>query len=291
MTALTGLAGRTLFITGASRGIGLAIALRAARDGANIAIAAKTEAPHPKLAGTIYSAAEEIDAAGGRALPIMCDVRDEAQVRAAIDKTMERFGGLDIVVNNASAISLTSVADTDMRRFDLMHQINTRGTFMVSKYAIPHLARGKNPHILMIAPPLDMREKWFAPHTGYSIAKFGMSLVVLGLAGELRERGIAVNALWPRTTIATAAIENLLGGKETMRRSRKPDILAEAAYRIFLKPARSFTGRFLIDDSFLAGEGVTDFEQYRIDPTAPLQPDFFVPDDAPPPSGVQIGAD
>ncbi|MFZ1883659.1 MAG: NAD(P)-dependent oxidoreductase [Rhodoplanes sp.] len=291
MTALTGLAGRTLFITGASRGIGLAIALRAARDGANIAIAAKTETPHPKLAGTIYSAAEEIETAGGRALPIVCDVRDEAQVRAAIDKTVERFGGLDIVVNNASAISLTPVADTDMRRFDLMHQINTRGTFMVSKYAVPHLARAKNPHILMIAPPLDMREKWFAPHTAYSIAKFGMSLVVLGLAGELRERGVAVNALWPRTTIATAAIENLLGGKEMMRRSRKPDILAEAAYRIFQKPARSFTGQFLIDDSFLAGEGVTDFEQYRIDPTASLQPDFFVPDDVAPPKGVRIGAD
>jgi citronellol/citronellal dehydrogenase len=291
MTASTGLAGRTLFITGASRGIGLAIALRAARDGANIAIAAKTETPHPKLAGTIYSAAEEIERAGGRALPIVCDVRDEAQVRAAIDKTEERFGGLDIVVNNASAISLTPVADTDMRRFDLMHQINTRGTFMVSKYAIPHLARAKNPHILMIAPPLDMREKWFAPHTAYSIAKFGMSLVVLGLAGELREQGVAVNALWPRTTIATAAIENLLGGKEIMRRSRKPDILAEAAYRIFQKPARSFTGQFLIDDSFLAGEGVTDFEQYRIDPTASLQPDFFVPDDVAPPKGVRIGAD
>ncbi|MGA8156349.1 MAG: NAD(P)-dependent oxidoreductase [Rhodoplanes sp.] len=291
MTALTGLAGRTLFITGASRGIGLAIALRAARDGANIAIAAKSETPHPKLAGTIYSAAEEIETAGGRALPVVCDVRNEAQVRAAIDKTVERFGGLDIVVNNASAISLTSVADTDMRRFDLMHQINTRGTFMVSKYAIPHLARAKNPHILMIAPPLDMREKWFAPHTAYSIAKFGMSLVVLGLAGELRERGVAVNALWPRTTIATAAIENLLGGKEMMRRSRKPDILAEAAYRIFQKPARSFTGQFLIDDSFLAGEGVTDFEQYRIDPTASLQPDFFVPDDVAPPRGVRIGAD
>jgi citronellol/citronellal dehydrogenase len=221
----------------------------------------------------------------------VCDVRDEAQVRAAIDKTVERFGGLDIVVNNASAISLTPVADTDMRRFDLMHQINTRGTFMVSKYAVPHLARAKNPHILMIAPPLDMREKWFAPHTAYSIAKFGMSLVVLGLAGELRERGVAVNALWPRTTIATAAIENLLGGKEMMRRSRKPDILAEAAYRIFQKPARSFTGQFLIDDSFLAGEGVTDFEQYRIDPTASLQPDFFVPDDVAPPKGVRIGAD
>ncbi|MGZ8322846.1 MAG: SDR family oxidoreductase [Rhodoplanes sp.] len=287
---MAGLAGRTLFITGASRGIGLAIALRAARDDANIAIAAKTETPHPKLAGTIHSAAAEIEAAGGRALPLACDIRDEAQVKAAIARTVERFGRLDIVVNNASAISLTPVADTDMRRFDLMHQINTRGTFMVSKLAIPHLARADNPHVLMISPPLDMKEKWFAPHTAYSIAKFGMSLVALGLAGELRAQGVAVNALWPRTTIATAAIENLLGGKETMRRSRKPDILAEAAYRIFLKPARSFTGNFLIDDSFLSDEGVTDFEQYRVDPTAPLQPDFFVPDEAAPPRGVQPGA-
>ena len=287
---MAGLAGRTLFITGASRGIGLAIALRAARDGANIAIAAKTETPHPKLAGTIHTAAAEIEAAGGRALPLACDVRDEAQVEAAIARTVERFGRLDIVVNNASAISLTPVADTDMRRFDLMHQINTRGTFMVSKYAIPHLARADNPHVLMISPPLDLKEKWFAPHTAYSIAKFGMSLVALGLAGELRAQGVAVNALWPRTTIATAAIENLLGGKETMRRSRKPDILAEAAHRIFLKPARSFTGNFLIDDSFLSDEGVTDFEQYRVDPTAPLQPDFFVPDEPAPPRGVQLGA-
>lgn len=291
MIAPAGLAGRTLFITGASRGIGLAIALRAARDGANIAIAAKTESPHPKLAGTIYTAAEQIEAAGGRALPVACDVREEAQVKGAIDKCVERFGGLDIVVNNASAISLTPVADTDMRRFDLMHQINARGTFMVSKYAVPHLARADNPHILMIAPPLDMREKWFAPHTAYSIAKFGMSLVALGLAGELRGQGIAVNALWPRTTIATAAVENLLGGKEMMRRSRTPDILADASHRIFLKPARSFTGHFLIDDSFLAGEGVTDFEQYRIDPAAPLQPDFFVPDDPPPPKGVRVSTE
>lgn len=291
MIAPAGLAGRTLFITGASRGIGLAIALRAARDGANIAIAAKTESPHPKLAGTIYTAAEQIEAAGGRALPVACDVREEAQVKTAIDKCIERFGGLDIVVNNASAISLTPVADTDMRRFDLMHQINARGTFMVSKYAVPHLARADNPHILMIAPPLDMREKWFAPHTAYSIAKFGMSLVALGLAGELRGQGIAVNALWPRTTIATAAVENLLGGKEMMRRSRTPDILADASYRIFLKPARSFTGHFLIDDSFLAGEGVTDFEQYRVDPAAPLQPDFFVPDDPPPPKGVRVSTE
>jgi citronellol/citronellal dehydrogenase len=287
---MTTLHGKTLFITGASRGIGLAIALKAARDGANIAIAAKTEAPHPKLPGTIYSAAQEVEQAGGRALPLMVDVRDEQAVKSAIDKAAATFGSLDIVVNNASAIQLTGVAETDMRRFDLMHQINARGTYMVSKYAIPHLERAANPHILMLSPPLDLKEKWFAPHTAYSMAKYGMSLVVLGLAGELRSKGIAVNALWPRTTIATAAIKNLLGGDVLMRRSRSTDILADAAYRIFLKPARSFSGNFLIDDSFLAGEGVTDFEGYRIDPSEPLAPDFFVPDDSKPPAGVSLAA-
>ena len=282
------LAGKTLFITGASRGIGLAIALRAARDGANIAIAAKTEAPHPKLPGTIHTAAAEIEAAGGRALPLAVDVRDETAVAAAIDKAAAHFGGLDIVVNNASAISPTLVAATDMRRFDLMHQVNARGTFLVSKYAIAHLARAANPHILMLSPPLDMREKWFAPHTAYSLAKFGMSLVALGLAGELRPQGIAVNALWPRTTIATSAIRNLLGGDEVMRRSRTPDILADAAHAVFEKPAKSFTGHFLIDDTFLAGEGVTDFDRYRVDRNEPLQADFFVPDDIAPPPGVNV---
>ena len=206
------LKGKTLFITGASRGIGLAIALRAARDGANIAIAAKTDTPHPKLPGTIHTAAEEIEKAGGKALALVVDVRDEDAVKAAIDKTAAHFGGIDIVVNNASAIQLTPATDTDMRRFDLMHQINTRGTFMVSKFAIPYLEKAANPHILMLSPPLDMKEKWFARHTAYSIAKYGMSLVVLGLAGELRPKGIAVNALWPRTTIATSAVKNLLGG-------------------------------------------------------------------------------
>jgi citronellol/citronellal dehydrogenase len=282
------LEGRTLFITGASRGIGLAIALRAARDGANIAIAAKTDKPHPKLPGTIFTAADEIVAAGGKALPLVVDVRDEAQVRDAIERTVATFGALDIIVNNASAVSRTPVVDTDMRRFDLMHQVNTRGTFMVSKYAIPHLEKARNPHILMNSPPLDMREKWFAGSTGYSIAKYGMSLVVLGLAGELREKGIAVNALWPRTTIATSAINNLLGGERVMRMSRTPAIMADAAYRVFHKPAKSFTGNFLIDDSFLAGEGVTDFEPYRVDASEPLAPTFFVPDDPPPPPGVSI---
>jgi citronellol/citronellal dehydrogenase len=278
----------TLFITGASRGIGLAIALRAARDGANVVIAAKTDTPHPKLSGTIFTAAEEIAKAGGKALPLVVDVRDEAQVKSAIERTVATFGGLDIVVNNASAVSRTPVADTDMRRFDLMHQVNARGTFMVSKYAIPHLAKAKNPHILMNSPPLDLREKWFSGSTGYSMAKYGMSLVVLGLAGELREQGIAVNALWPRTTIATAAIKNLLGGERVMAMSRKPEIMADAAYRVFQKPAKSFTGHFLIDDSFLAGEGVTDFEQYRVDPREPLAPTFFVPDEPPPPPGVRV---
>jgi len=281
------LAGKTLFITGASRGIGLAIALRAARDGANIAIAAKTETPHPKLQGTIYTAAEEIERAGGKALPLAVDIRDEAVVVDAFAKTAARFGGVDIVVNNASAISLTPVAQTDMKRFDLMHQINARGTFVVSKTAIPYLAksaaRSANPHILMMSPPLDMKEKWFAPHTAYSMAKFGMSMVVLGLAGELKPQGIAVNALWPRTLIATAAVQNLLGGAEMMKRGRKPEIVADAAYAVFAKPARDFTGNFLIDDNFLAANGVTDFERYRVDPAQPLQQDFFVPDDIPPP--------
>jgi len=283
------LKGKTLFITGGSRGIGLAIALKAAADGANIAIAAKTVAPHPKLEGTIHTAAAEIEKAGGSALSIPTDVRDETAVKAAIDQTAATFGGIDIVVNNASAIQLTPTEQTDMRRYDLMQQINTRGTFMVSKYAIPYLAKAANPHILMLSPPLDMKEKWFAPATAYAIAKFGMSLVVLGLAGELRHKGIAVNALWPRTTIATAAIKNLLGGDRIIRMSRKPEILAEAAYRIFHKPM-SFTGNFLIDDTFLTAEGVTEFDRYRVDPSHPLQQDFFVPDDLPPPKGVSLEA-
>ena len=280
------LAGKTLFITGASRGIGLAIALKAAADGANIAIAAKTTEPHPKLEGTIHTAAAEIEKAGGHALPLVVDVRDEASVKAGIDATAALFGGIDIVVNNASAIQLTPVAQTDMRRYDLMTGINTRGTYMVSKYALPHLQKAANPHILMLSPPLDMAQKWFAPHTAYTMAKFGMSLVVLGLSGEQNGR-IAVNALWPRTTIATAAIKNLLGGDAVMRMSRTPEILAEAAYRIFHKP-KTFTGNFLIDDTFLASEGVTDFDRYRVDPTQPLHVDFFVPDNIPPPKSVSL---
>ena len=280
------LQGKTLFITGASRGIGLAIALRAARDGANIAIAAKTDTPHPKLEGTINTAAAAIAAAGGRALPLLVDVRDEDSVATAIETTAKTFGGIDIVVNNASAISLTRTLETEMKRFDLMHGINTRGTYMVSKYAIPHLAKAQNPHIVMLSPPLDMSEKWFAPHLAYSIAKYGMSLCVLGLAGELKRQGIAVNALWPRTTIATAAVKNLLGGEALMQASRTPEILADAAHALFGLNAREVTGRFLIDDSFLAEQGVTDFSKYRVTPGIPLAPDFFVPDASTPPPGA-----
>jgi citronellol/citronellal dehydrogenase len=285
---MAGLAGKTLFITGASRGIGLAIALRAARDGANIAIAAKTAEPHPKLSGTIFTAAQEIEAAGGKALPLIVDVREEAQVAEALARTAETFGGVDIVVNNASAIALGNSQQTDMKRFDLMQQVNARGSYMTTKLAVPYLSRSANPHVLMLAPPLDMKEKWFAPHVAYSMAKFGMSLAVLGLAGELRPLGVAVNALWPRTTIATAAVNNLLGGEKLMRASRKPEIMADAAYALFLKPSREFTGHFLIDDVFLSENGVTDFDVYRADPTSPLAPDFFVPEDTPVPPGVSL---
>jgi citronellol/citronellal dehydrogenase len=282
------LKGKTLFITGASRGIGLAIALKAAKDGANIAVAAKTDTPHPKLPGTIHSAAEEIEKAGGKALPLVVDVRDEVNVNEAMKKTADKFGGIDIVINNASAIQLLPTTQLDMKRFDLMHQINTRGTFVVSKFAIPFLEKAKNPHILMMSPPLDMQQKWFAPHTGYTMAKYGMSLVVLGLSGELKTKGIAVNALWPRTTIATAAVNNLLGGDALMQRSRTPDILADAAVRIFEKPSREFTGNFLIDDNFLSNEGVTDFDKYRVNPAQSLQMDFFVPDNIPTPADVSL---
>ena len=275
------LAGKTLFITGASRGIGLAIAIRAAADGANIAVVAKTDAPHPKLPGTIHTAAAAIEAGGGKALPLAVDIRDDARVAAAIEATAAHFGGIDIVVNNASAVSLAPTAALEMKRFDLMHQINTRGTFLVSKLALPHLAKAANPHILMLSPPLDLRPEWFAPHLGYSIAKFGMSLCVLGLAAELADQGIAVNALWPKTVIATAAVQNLLGGNAVMRRSRKPEIVADAAHLILTQPSRAFTGRFVIDEDILAGHGETDFAKYRVDPTAPLATDFFVDGDPP----------
>jgi citronellol/citronellal dehydrogenase len=260
-----GLKGRTLLITGASRGIGLAIALRAAQDGANIVIAAKTQEPHPKLPGTIYTAAKEIEAAGGHALPVSVDIRNDAQVAEAISRAVKTFGGIDILVNNASAISLTHTPDTDMKRFDLMHQINTRGTYLCSKLCLPHLARSSNPHILMLAPPLNIAERWFAPHIAYSLSKYGMSLCVLGLAGELRPRGIAVNALWPRTVIGTAALQVAMSGQpgNERRRVRRPEIVANAAHWILTRPSREFTGKFCIDEEVLRQAGETDFTQYR----------------------------
>ena len=269
------LKGKTLFITGASRGIGKAIGLRAARDGANIVIAAKTDQPHPKLPGTIHTAAAEMEAAGGRALALLVDIRDEAQIAEGVARAVEKFGGIDILVNNASAISLTNTLDTPAKRFDLMMAVNVRGTFLCSQACIPHLKKAANPHILTLSPPLAMDERWFAPHVAYTIAKYGMSEVVLGLAGELREDGIAANALWPRTTIATAAV-NMLGGDPMMKRSRKPEIMADAAHYILTRPARSFTGRFLIDDAVLAEAGVTDLSVYSVTPGAELLPDFFL---------------
>jgi citronellol/citronellal dehydrogenase len=282
------LAGKTLFITGASRGIGLAIALRAARDGANIVVAAKTAEPHKHLPGTIYDAATQIEQLGGKALPLIVDVRDEASVEAAVAQTVAKFGGIDICVNNASAIQLSGTLDTELKRYDLMNQVNARGTFVTSRACIPHLLKAKNPHVLMLSPPIDMSPKWFAPHVAYSMAKFGMSLCVLGMAEEFKGAGIAFNALWPRTAIATAAVEFALAGKEGLRGCRTPEILADAAHAIFSKPARSFTGQFLIDDTFLYAEGERDFERYRIDANEPLLADFFVPDSVPPPPGVVV---
>ncbi len=270
------LKGKTLFITGASRGIGKAIGLRAARDGANVVIAAKTAEPHPKLPGTVYTAAEEIERAGGKALPCLVDVRDEAQIAAAVQKAVDTFGGIDVLVNNASAISLTGTLETPMKRFDLMHQVNTRGTFACSQACIPHLAKAENPHILNLSPPLNMEAKWFAPHVAYTMAKFGMSLCVLGMAEELRGKRIAVNALWPRTVIATAAVQNLLGGDDTMRGSRTPEIMADAAHVILTRKSTEATGQFYIDDDVLGSIGVTDLSKYASVPGAELIPDFFV---------------
>jgi len=270
------LRGKTLFITGASRGIGKAIALRAARDGANIAIVAKTTEPHPKLPGTIHTAAEEIERAGGRALPCAVDIRDEGRVAAAVAETVARFGGIDVLVNNASAIFLAGTLETPMKRFDLMHAVNVRATFACSQACIPHLKRSSNPHILNNSPPLNLEARWFAPHVAYTMAKYGMSLCVLGMAEELRPDGIAVNALWPRTVIATAAVQNLLGGDEAIRGSRTPDIMADAAYAILTKPSREFTGNFCIDEAILRREGMTDFSQYQAVVGAELLPDLFL---------------
>jgi len=274
--ATESLKGKTLFITGASRGIGKAIGLRAAKDGANVVIAAKTTEPHPKLSGTIFTAADEIEKAGGRALPLVVDVRSEDQIAEAVKHTVHKFGGIDILVNNASAISLTGTLDTPMKRFDLMHQINTRGTYACSQACLPYLLKAKNPHILNLSPPLNMEAKWFGPHVAYTMAKFGMSLCVLGMAEEFKSQGVAVNALWPRTVIATAAVQNLLGGDETLKGSRSTDIMADAAHVILTKPSREFTGHFCVDDEVLASIGVTDLSKYALSPDAKLIPDFFV---------------
>jgi citronellol/citronellal dehydrogenase len=282
------LKGKTLFVTGASRGIGLAIALRAAADGANVAIAAKTAETHKHLPGTIYSAADEIEKAGGKALPLVVDVREEANVMDAVERTVAAFGGIDICVNNASAIQLTGTLQTDMKRYDLMNQVNARGAFLTSKACIPHLKRAANPHVLNLSPPLDMSPRWFKGHTAYSMAKYGMSMCVLGMAAEFEEDGIAFNALWPRTGVATAAIRFALAGEEGMRACRTPQIMADAAYVIFNRPARSCTGNFFIDDIVLYEAGERDFDKYRVDPTRALMQDFFVPDSAKPPPGVTL---
>lgn len=278
---MSDLRNRTVFITGASRGIGLAIARRAGADGANVAIAAKTDQPHPKLPGTIHTAAAEVEAAGGRALPMVCDIRFEDQVQAAVDRTVEEFGGIDIVINNASAIQLTGTAATDMRRYDLMSSVNGRGTFLTTKTCLPHLARSDNPHILALAPPLDMSPHWFGPSVAYTIAKYTMSMCILGWAEEFRHIPIAANALWPRTMIATAAIEFVVGS-DLMRSSRKPEIMADAAHAIVSRPAAGCSGNFFIDDVVLSEAGVTDFTRYKVDPDAELTLDGFLPPDLPP---------
>jgi len=271
---MTTLKDKTLFITGASRGIGLAIALRAARDGANVAIAAKSDVPNPKLPGTIHSAAAAVAAAGGKALALKCDIREEDDVRGAVQQTLERFGGIDILVNNASAIWLRGALDTPMKRFDLMQQVNARGTFLCAQACLPHLLKAPNPHILTLAPPPSLAAKWWAPHTGYTLAKMGMSFVTIGLAGEFGPRGVAVNALWPRTLIATDAL-NMIPGVSAAN-GRRPDIMADAAHAILVRPAAGFNGRFLIDDEVLREAGVTDFERYAVDPAARLLPDLFL---------------
>lgn len=277
---MTTLAGRTMFVSGGSRGIGLAIALRAARDGANVVIAAKTAEPNPKLPGTIFSAAAEIEQAGGQALPVACDIRDEAAVEAAVAAAVQRFGGIDILVNNASAISLTGTLGTPMKRFDLMFGVDVRGTFLCSQACLPHLvqsaAAGRNPHILTLSPPLNMDAKWFAPHVAYTMAKYGMSMCVLGMSEEFRAEGIGINALWPRTVIATAALAMIPGAREQLNHTRKPEIMADAAYAVLTREARATTGNFFLDEDVLREAGVTDFAQYAMKPGVPLLPDLFL---------------
>jgi len=273
------LSGKTLFISGASRGIGLAIAKRAARDGANIVIAAKTKEPHPRLPGTIYTAAEEIESSGGKALPLIVDVRFEDQVEAAIEATISKFGGLDILINNASAINLSDTDSLSMKNYDLMHSINTRGTFLCSKKAVPYLKKSENPHVINLSPPLNMETRWFQNHVGYTMAKFGMSMCVLGMHSEYKRFGIAFNALWPRTAIATAAVANHLGGEVMMAKSRTPEIMADAAYIIMNRDSKKFTGNFCIDDEILNSEGITDLIKYQVDQNldiSDLVPDFFI---------------
>lgn len=271
----TTLQGRTILMSGGSRGIGLAIALRAAADGANVALLAKTDQPHPALEGTIHTAAAEIEAAGGKALPVVGDVRSEESVRDAVAATVERFGGIDIVVNNASAVDVSPARELPMKKYDLMQEVNTRGTYLLTAAAIEHLERAENPHVLTMSPPLNLDPKWFGPHTAYSISKYGMSMVTLGLAEELREAGIAVNSLWPRTIIATAAIRNVLGGEAAMARARDPRIMGDAAHAILTRPAREATGTFFIDDEVLAEAGITDLSVYGGSPET-LQPDIFL---------------
>jgi len=279
-SAMTGLGGKTLFVSGGSRGIGLAIALRAARDGANVVIAAKTAEPNPKLPGTIHSAAAEIEQAGGRSLPVVCDIRDESSVRAAVEAAVRHFGGIDILLNNASAISLTGTLATPMKRFDLMFGVNVRGTYLCSQACLPHLkqsaGRNRNPHILTLSPPLNLDPKWFRDHVAYTMAKYGMSLCVLGMADEFRDDGIAVNALWPRTVIATAALAMIPGAREQLDRTRRPEIMADAAHAILTRDARATTGNFFIDDEVLRESGVTDFDVYAVKPGMPLLPDLFL---------------
>lgn len=273
---MSDLKNKTLFITGASRGIGKAIALRAARDGAKIAVVAKTDKPHARLPGTVHTAVEEIHAAGGEGLACVTDIRFEDQVREAVEKTARAFGGIDILVNNASAIQLTGTLDTAMKRYDLMHSVNVRGTYLCSQVCLPHLLKASNPHILNLSPPLDMQTKWFENHTAYTMSKYGMSMCVLGMSAEFLEDGIAVNALWPKTAIATAAVRNLLGGDEAIRRCRKPEIVADAAHCILTRQSRSSTGHFFIDEDVLSDAGVTQFDQYAVSPGEPLMPDLFV---------------
>ena len=276
---MTQMKNRTVFMSGGSRGIGLAIAKRLARDGANIAIAAKTVEADPRLPGTIHTAAAEIEAEGGKALPVQCDIRFEDQVEAAVAKTVETFGGIDFCINNASAIQLTGTLSTEIKRYDLMHQINTRGTFLVSKTCLPHLKKSNHAHILNLSPPLDMNPKWFARHVAYTMAKYGMSMCVLGMAEEFRKDGIGVNALWPLTAIDTAAVRNVLGGDQMAKMSRLPEIMADAAYAILSRDPRQCTGNFFIDEEVLREEGVSDFSQYQHEEADALAGDFFVPDE------------